>query len=137
MEIVALHHIGIPIPKGAEQQALAFYGLIPGFFHVPKPPDLHLDGGVWFNLPDGRQLHLQVDVPLPSESRTHPAFLVNGLTELDQHFKSHHIPTEWDETWIGVTRFKIRDPFGNILEFIDNNLTREPLNTLLEDAQNE
>lgn len=131
MEIVGLHHIGIPIPKGSENEALAFYELLPGFFNVPKPPDLHLDGGLWFNLPDGRQLHLQIDSPLPPGNLTHAAFLVDDLDAFDEFLKNKKILTEWDENWVGVRRFKIRDPFGNILEFIDNNLTRLPFNELL------
>ncbi len=133
MEIVGLHHFGIPIPPNSESQALEFYSLIPGFFHVPKPPDLHLDGGLWFNLPDGRQVHLQVDVPLPEASKTHPAFLVDDLDQFEIHLNKNKIETVWDEKWVGVRRFKIKDPFGNSLEFIDNNLTRLPFNQLLDE----
>jgi catechol 2,3-dioxygenase-like lactoylglutathione lyase family enzyme len=119
-----LHHVGIPIPFGSEERALEFYARIPGFRNIPKPPDLHRDGGLWFELEDGRQLHLQIDIPLPAESRTHPAFLVD---DLDALAKELTVPVEWDETWIGTRRFKIHDPFRNTLEFIDAAQTTHPL----------
>ena len=125
--MIRLHHFGIPIPAGSEEQAFDFYSRMPGFTHVPKPPDLHLDGGLWFQLIDGRQIHLQVDIPLPEDSRTHPAFLVEDLDDLANLLATREIILEWDELWRNTRRFKIRDPFGNILEFIDAHQTTHPL----------
>ncbi len=125
--MIRLHHVGIPIPAGSEDQALAFYSQVPGFTHVPKPPDLHLDGGLWFLLADGRQIHLQIDIPLPEGSRTHPAFLADDLDDLANLLSTYEIPLEWDDNWLNTRRFKIRDPFGNILEFIDAKQTTHPL----------
>ena len=46
--LIALHHIQLAMPQGAEDQAAAFYAGILGMTPVPKPEALAGRGGVWF-----------------------------------------------------------------------------------------
>ncbi|NTY00674.1 hypothetical protein [Deinococcus sp. JMULE3] len=45
---------------GCEAQARAFFGVFLGLTELVKPEALRRNGGVWFGLPDGRQLHVGV-----------------------------------------------------------------------------
>jgi ubiquinone/menaquinone biosynthesis C-methylase UbiE len=72
--ILALDHMQLAMPRGAEEQARAFYGGVLGLEELPKPPALAARGGVWFRC--GRQeIHLGIvpDDLLPGYERFYTA----------------------------------------------------------------
>ena len=120
MSLVAgIHHLAMPMPVGKEALAEEFYGGLLGFERVEKPVHLQSLGGAWFQMPDGRQLHLQAEPDFKRWTRPHPAFAVNDLDALAALFESKGLTAHWDDRWTGVRRFYCADPFGNRLEFVD------------------
>lgn len=61
--ITALDHVQLAMPKGREEDARSFFVWLLGLKEIEKPEPLAQRGGVWFALPDGRQLHLGVEEP--------------------------------------------------------------------------
>ena len=57
---VAIAHIQLAMPKGAEDAARLFYRDLLGMIEIPKPPELAKRGGVWFQS-GPVQIHLGVE----------------------------------------------------------------------------
>jgi catechol 2,3-dioxygenase-like lactoylglutathione lyase family enzyme len=119
--IVGLDHVQIAAPAACEQAARAFYGELLGLVEVPKPPALRARGGVWFELPDGRQLHVGVEAPFAPARKAHAALALESPAALEQLAgelaRRGHEP-RWDEELPGARRFYVEDPFGNRLELL-------------------
>lgn len=115
-------HVQITMPEGREDEARTFFGDLFGLPEIEKPENLAKRGGVWFVLPDGRQLHLGVEEPFVPNKKAHPAFIVDGLDELAASLETYGYPMKWDEELLPRRRFYGEDPFGNRIEFM------EPLN---------
>jgi catechol 2,3-dioxygenase-like lactoylglutathione lyase family enzyme len=117
--ITALDHVQIAAPAGCEEAARAFYGELLGLAQVPKPASLLARGGAWFELPDGRHLHVGVEREFAPARKAHPALRVDSLGALQalagELGRRGHEP-RWDDDLPGVTRFYVDDPFGNRLE---------------------
>lgn len=118
MKITGLHHFAIPMPAGREDEAIRFYTEILGIPRVPKPPALQVDGGLWFELPDGRQVHLQIDTPFSPLLHPHPALICDDVEEVAKSLESHGLSVRFDTRWDGVKRFFTKDPFGNRIEIL-------------------
>lgn len=116
--IAGLHHLAMPMPVGQEAAAREFYGAFLGFEDIVKPEHLRSMGGVWFQMPDGRQLHLQSEPDFHRWVKPHPAFAVRDLDTLAAQFEARGHTPRWDTRWTGVRRFYATDPFGNRLEFV-------------------
>ena len=80
--ITALDHIQLPMPEGREDEARGFFGRLLALEEIEKPPSLARRGGVWFAVPDGRQLHLGVEEPFRPNRKAHPAFVCAVLDDL-------------------------------------------------------
>ncbi len=119
MGIVGLDHVQFTLPAGAEAEAEAdrFYVALLGFEVEEKPPVLATRGGRWYRAGAAR-LHLGVDRSFTPATRSHPAFVVEGLEALAEVLTRSGHPVEWDDLVEGVTRCYVRDPFGNRLELI-------------------
>lgn len=116
--ILGLDHVAITIPVGAEDDARAFYSAVLGLMETEKPEPLRSRGGVWFMLPDGRQLHLQARDGAVALKEPHPAFLAD-LDSLSKAAGQAGYEPRWDEALAPRRRFYLFDPFGNRLEFIE------------------
>jgi muramoyltetrapeptide carboxypeptidase len=116
---IGLDHSTIPMPIGAEEEARAFYGGVLQFPEVPKPPTLIVNGGVWYQFEDGRQLHLQVEEPFAPMANPHPAFRVERIEAFAQAILDAGFRVEWDDRLLPRRRFYTFDPFGNRLEMIE------------------
>src|SRR5215213_6398028 len=81
MHVYGLDHVQLAMPRGAEEQARAFYAGVLGLDEVPKPPNLAARGGVWFS-GGGLHLHLGVEGDFHPARKAHPALLVRGLARL-------------------------------------------------------
>lgn len=118
--IAALDHVQIAIPPNRDDEARQFYGELLRLNEIEKPEELRLRGGVWFLLPDGRQLHLGVEQDFRPAKKAHPCFVVNGdLEQLDELLTRNGIDVQYDNVNPPVRRLFAHDVFGNRLEFAD------------------
>ncbi|MDQ4127848.1 MAG: hypothetical protein M3151_07880 [Actinomycetota bacterium] len=74
MIVDGLDHVQLAMPRGGEARAY-FAGLL-GFAELEKLPALAGRDGVWFALPDGRQLHLEVEELFRASAKAPPAYQV-------------------------------------------------------------
>jgi hypothetical protein len=115
--LFGLDHVQIAIPRGSEDVAREFYGGILRLEEIEKPAVLKSRGGVWYQLGDGRQLHLGIEEPFSPGKKAHPCFAVRSLDELAKLLDQNTRPVTWDEAIAPARRFYSEDPFGNRLEF--------------------
>lgn len=125
--ITGLDHVLIPAPRNSEDIARAFYGAFLGFTELEKPEPLQGRGGVWFGLPDGRQIHIGIDEPHVPQKKAHPCFRTESLEQVMAHFDAAQVAYTLD-TSLEVHRIFATDPFGNRLEIVQGaHITRTSL----------
>jgi catechol 2,3-dioxygenase-like lactoylglutathione lyase family enzyme len=118
MALLAVDHIQLAMPVGAEDEARRFYVGGLGLSEVPKPADLAVRGGCWFER-GALKLHLSVDPNFIPARRAHPAFIVSdlagmiGALEQGAYRLSDDVPIE------GYVRRFVEDPFGNRIELME------------------
>jgi ubiquinone/menaquinone biosynthesis C-methylase UbiE/catechol 2,3-dioxygenase-like lactoylglutathione lyase family enzyme len=113
--ILALDHMQLAMPTGAEEQARAFYGGVLGLEELPKPPALAARGGVWFRC-GGQQIHLGVEDDFHPQRKGHPGLLVGDLAAVRARLEAAGAPIVPDDLLPGYERFYTADPFGNRIE---------------------
>jgi catechol 2,3-dioxygenase-like lactoylglutathione lyase family enzyme len=116
--VIGLHHLQLAMPPGGEEDARRFYGEVLGLEEVAKPPDLAKRGGCWFRGP-GLEIHLGVEQGFRAARKAHPAFLVEDLDALHRAFEELGVETRDDMPLQGFRRVYASDPFGNRLEFLE------------------
>ena len=116
--VVALDHVQLAMPPGAEGRAEAFYGGILGLERRPKPEPLAVRGGCWFSNGDV-VLHLGVEDDFRPARKAHPALMVEGLDDLAARLAEAGCEVRPDTELPGVHRCYVDDPFGNRIELID------------------
>ncbi|NRB16252.1 MAG: glyoxalase [Rhodobacteraceae bacterium] len=117
---LALDHIQIAIPKGGEDQCRAFWGELVGLCEIAKPKALQARGGLWYALA-GAELHLGVEQPFTAALKAHPGFCTTDITALAARLETAGHALTWDTAIKGRERFFTKDPFGNRLEFLQEN----------------
>lgn len=122
---LVLDHIQIAIPKGGETQCRAFWGDLVGLHEIAKPEALQARGGLWFALA-GSELHLGVEENFTPAQKAHPGFRTADITALAARFEIAGHELTWDTAIKGRKRFFTKDPFGNRLEFLQEN---EPISS--------
>ncbi len=118
MEILGLHHVQLAMPEGGETEAVAFYEGVLGIPQVPKPPNLEVRGGCWFESGPIR-IHLGVEQGFRPARKAHPALLADDLTAIRHHLVRAGVEIADDQPLPGFDRFYAYDPFGNRLEFLE------------------
>lgn len=118
MGLLALDHVQLAMPAGAEDRARRFYCDVLGLPEIPKPAALVGRGGVWFGNANV-QLHLGVDADFRPARKAHPAVRVDNLQELASACQAAGHEPEFDSAMPDVARFYVADPFGNRLEFLE------------------
>lgn len=116
--IVGLDHVQIEGPPGHEAQARAFYGDFLGLPELLKPAVLQPNGGVWFALPDGRQLHTGTVRAFAPRVKGHPCLRCTDLEQLLARAEGFGIAVQEDRQLAPLRRLFLNDPFGNRLEVV-------------------
>jgi catechol 2,3-dioxygenase-like lactoylglutathione lyase family enzyme len=115
IEVIAIDHVQIAVPRDRETDCLAFYRSLLGPAEIAKPVALQARGGAWFQLAN-LQLHIGLDAETSPSSRRHVCFLVRQLNEARAWVEASEITVENDGEADGLRRFFIRDPAGNRIE---------------------
>ena len=116
--VTRLHHVMVTIPKGAADEARAFYCGVLGMSETAKPASLRGRGGFWLQLGE-IQIHVGVEDGVDRRAtKAHFAYQVDDvLGWMDKLAALGIMPT--DSVPIpGCARFEFRDPFGNRVELI-------------------
>jgi catechol 2,3-dioxygenase-like lactoylglutathione lyase family enzyme len=117
MNIYAIDHVQLAMPRGQEDAARAFYAGVLGLSETPKPPALAARGGVWFESGAVR-VHLGVEQEFRPARKAHPAFLVHDLDLLIARCQAAGYAVTSDEPLPGYRRVHVADPFGNRIELM-------------------
>lgn len=112
-----LDHVQLAMPAGAEAQAIAFYDKLLGIPRVPKPPELEIRGGCWFER-GGLRVHLGVEDEFRPARKAHPAFAVSYLDDLCAILEAAGHPVRNSEDVPGMPQWYVDDPFGNRIELL-------------------
>ena len=118
MAVRRIDHILIAMPAGREAEARAFYQGMLGLAELPKPPELDGRGGCWF-ASGTVTVHLGVDKNFVAAGKAHPAFIVDGLADMEAKLKQAGYRVTEDEPLPGCDRRHVHDPFGNRIELIE------------------
>jgi catechol 2,3-dioxygenase-like lactoylglutathione lyase family enzyme len=117
VKLSGIDHVQLAIPPGGEDEARKFYGNILGLTEKPKPPDLAVRGGAWFEN-EVVKIHLGIDHNFHSAKKAHPGLLVHDLRSFITHLLRHNVEVI-DEDLETYNRVYVSDPFGNRIELID------------------
>ena len=112
-----LDHVQLAMPAGAESLAAAFYDGLLGIPRVPKPPELEVRGGCWFERGVLR-VHLGVEEDFRPAHKAHPAFAISNLDDLCATLEAGGHPVRRSEDVPGLPQWYVDDPFGNRIEFL-------------------
>ena len=115
--IVGLDHVQLAMPAGGEDIARAFYTGVLGLKEVPKPADLAVRGGCWFESGSAR-IHLGVEEEFRPAKKAHPAFIVDDLSALIRKLSSEEVEFSEGDPLYGYVRGDVHDPFGNRIELM-------------------
>jgi catechol 2,3-dioxygenase-like lactoylglutathione lyase family enzyme len=115
--ILGLHHAQFTIPTAGEPEARRYYLELLGLKEIPKPPELRR-GGFWM-LVGAREVHVGTqDGGNRFQLRSHLAFEVDNIDEWRRKIADAGYGIEEPPPFAGHVRFHTRDPFGNLVEFI-------------------
>ena len=114
MLIDAIDHVQLAMPPGGEELATWFYEEVLGVPRVPKPVELAIRGGCWFERGELR-IHLGVQDDFVPATRAHPAFAVSDLDRLAARLEAAGVAPRREDGPEGPQVY-VDDPFGNRLE---------------------
>ena len=124
--ILGLDHVQVCAPPGCEEEARRFFGAFLGLTELHKPAPLMPNGGAWFALPDGRQLHIGVERDFIPAAKAHPCLRCRDLDAVLERAEHFGVAAELD-TRLSVHRLYLRDPWGNRWEVVEGAHPGEPL----------
>jgi catechol 2,3-dioxygenase-like lactoylglutathione lyase family enzyme len=115
--IEAIDHVQLAMPPGCEPEAVAFYQDVLGVPQIPKPAELALRGGCWFELGTLR-LHLGAEEGFTPARKAHPALVVSGIDQLCAALEAAGHAVRTVEDVPGMVQRFTSDPFGNRIELV-------------------
>ena len=116
--LVALDHVQLAAPVGAEDLLRAYYVDVLGKTEIPKPPVLATRGGCWFRA-GAVHLHLGVEEPFRPARKAHPGLRVTDIGAYAERLEARGARVVWDDDLPGHRRFFSEDPVSNRLEFLE------------------
>ena len=124
--MIALHHVQVAMPAGAEADARRFYGEALGLTEVEKPADLRARGGAWFRAHDDAgavtaEIHVGVEEPFAPARKAHPALVVDDLDAVAQRLGElgFEVDRSQEHTFPGHRRVHTFDGHGNRVEVLE------------------
>lgn len=117
--ISGFDHMTIQAPPGCHPAARAFFGEFLGLPELAHPPVVTERGGLWFGLPDGRQLHIAVYEPFAPLDIGHPALRCTDLDAFIRRAGAYQIAVTPDTLLAPLRRAFVADPWGNRLEVVE------------------
>lgn len=114
-EWVAIDHVQLAIPVGAEDEARSFYVGVLGLTETPKPAVMAARGGAWFEAGDVR-VHVGAQADFVPARKAHPALTLRNLVDF---IESSGLDATWNTEIDGLVRCHVDDPFGNRIELVD------------------
>lgn len=125
-KFVGVDHVQLAAPKNCEADARKFFGDLLGWKEIPKPEKLRQRGGVWFQC-GTHEVHIGVQADFVPATKAHPGFYVENIQEWRAYLTHNEITIIEDEIRAeeGISRFYLNDPFGNRLEFLEQDKTKQ------------
>lgn len=124
--MIALHHVQVAMPAGAEDDARRFYAEGLGLTEVEKPTDLRGRGGAWFRAYDDHgtvtaEIHVGVEDPFAPARKAHPALLVDDLDAVADLLAAlgFEVDRSQEHTFPGHRRVHTFDGHGNRVEVLE------------------
>jgi catechol 2,3-dioxygenase-like lactoylglutathione lyase family enzyme len=117
VNLEAIDHVQVAIPKGGEAAARAFYAGVLGLREQPKPANLAARGGAWFERA-GVKVHCAIEEPFRPARKAHIAFRVDDVGGFARCAREAGYEVADDEPLPGHERIYVYDPFGNRLELL-------------------
>jgi len=117
--LTGFDHMTIQAPHSYQAQARAFFGTFLELPELAHPPVVTERGGLWFGLPDGRQLHIAVCEPFSPLDVGHPALRCADLDAVLARAAEYGIAATPDTLLSPLRRAFLSDPWGNRLEIIE------------------
>lgn len=115
---LALDHIQLAIPAGAEDRCRPFWQGVLAFTEVEKPAAIRGRGGLWFTR-DGIRVHLGVETEFAPARKAHPAFRIADLDRVAHALRRIDLEVTWDDILPNTRRLFTADPVGNRIELIE------------------
>lgn len=113
-----IDHVQLAAPQGCEAAARQFFGELLGMAELVKPPALQARGGAWFAC-GAQQIHIGVEADFAPAKKAHPAFVVQNLDALIARLETRGVTYRIDTAIEERKRFFMDDPWGNRLEFME------------------
>ncbi len=116
INIIAIDHVNVIVPKTLEDAAKHFYGSVLGLKQIPKPVELQARGGAWYQL-GSVQLHLSAKAEVANQPRGHVCFTIDDVAFAEEQLGEEGVEIIPDDQPVaGQPRFYVRDPGGNLIE---------------------
>ncbi|MDI3236072.1 LD-carboxypeptidase [Exiguobacterium antarcticum] len=116
-----LDHVQLAAPKDSEEQARAFYAGLLHMEEVEKPLGVQASGGVWFQS-HAAALHLGIEEPFHPAKKAHPGLTFSQLDDVAVRLQTAGYPVQFDDRLAPRRRFFTKDPFGNRIECIEQQI---------------
>jgi catechol 2,3-dioxygenase-like lactoylglutathione lyase family enzyme len=115
--IIEIDHVNVIVPKALEDAAKHFYGSVLGLKQIPKPAELQVRGGAWYEL-GSVQLHLSAKAEAAvGQAKSHVCFTVADVAFAEERLGEEGVKIIPDDQPVaGKPRFYVRDPGGNLIE---------------------
>ncbi|HEX3849324.1 MAG TPA: VOC family protein [Polyangiaceae bacterium] len=118
MTIIAIDHVQLAMPAGAEAEARAFYADLLGIPEAAKPAELARRGGAWFER-GALKIHLGVETDFRPARKAHPGLLVSDLAGLLERLERAGVSVTRAASLPEYERAFVSDPFGNRIELLE------------------
>ncbi|RIW29275.1 glyoxalase [Bacillus salacetis] len=116
--ILGLDHVQLTAPKGTEEKARGFYGIVLGLREIEKPGQLKSGGGCWFEC-GNHEIHIGVESDFAPALKAHPGIVVKNIGAIRSRLEENGFEVKEDTRIEDRKRIFVNDPFGNRVEFLE------------------